>query len=251
MERQMSPDDEEVLTGDDYSFLVSNEHLGDNIGLLYLGGSRAYGLDTPTSDYDVRGYALLRPVDYYTMKDFGQIENKNTDTTVYSVNKFIKLLTGANPNILEVFDAPLSVRNKEVWDLIKSNFMSFLSTRRVLNSFRGYAVQQKKRMDKIISAEDKVAIGKIGKYQCNCIRSLRMGAELLSSGLVRTYRSEDRDQLMDLKNTAYSADRFETLYQLEYNKLMKANENTVLPEKQNIKIIDDVKIEIGKLVLGR
>lgn len=42
----------------EYDFLRTNEHLGENIILLTLGGSHAYGLETETSDLDIRGIAL-------------------------------------------------------------------------------------------------------------------------------------------------------------------------------------------------
>lgn len=46
------------VTSDEYSFLLKNEHLGDNIILLGLGGSHAYGMDKEGSDLDVRGIAV-------------------------------------------------------------------------------------------------------------------------------------------------------------------------------------------------
>ncbi len=42
----------------EYDFLKTNEHLGKNIILLGLGGSYAYGTNTPESDLDIRGIAL-------------------------------------------------------------------------------------------------------------------------------------------------------------------------------------------------
>ena len=55
-------DVEQDLKKPEYNFLRENEHLGDNIILLTLGGSKAYGtnVDTPehTSDTDIRGIAI-------------------------------------------------------------------------------------------------------------------------------------------------------------------------------------------------
>lgn len=41
-----------------YNFLKENKHLGSNIILLTLGGSRAYGTNSESSDWDWRGCAL-------------------------------------------------------------------------------------------------------------------------------------------------------------------------------------------------
>lgn len=47
----------ELFNNKEYSFLKTNPLLGNNIILLGLGGSRAYGTDLPTSDIDIRGIA--------------------------------------------------------------------------------------------------------------------------------------------------------------------------------------------------
>ena len=54
-------DYKKILNSPEYEFLKTNEHLGDNIILLALGGSHAYGTNTPTSDLDIRGIAIEKP----------------------------------------------------------------------------------------------------------------------------------------------------------------------------------------------
>ena len=46
-----------TLNSADYSFLRENPHLGNNVILITVGGSHAYGTETPTSDLDIRGCA--------------------------------------------------------------------------------------------------------------------------------------------------------------------------------------------------
>lgn len=46
------------LNNQEYDFLRTDEHLGENIILLGLGGSYAYGTNTESSDIDCRGVAL-------------------------------------------------------------------------------------------------------------------------------------------------------------------------------------------------
>lgn len=70
-----------------YDFLRANEHLGNNICLLTLGGSHAYGLETPESDVDIRGIASLKPENILGTTPFEQIVEPNTDTTVYGLTK--------------------------------------------------------------------------------------------------------------------------------------------------------------------
>ena len=80
----------ELLENKEYNFLRENEHLGDNIILLGLGGSHAYGTNIEGSDVDIRGCALNTKEEILTNQNFEQFVNEETDTTLYSFKKFIK-----------------------------------------------------------------------------------------------------------------------------------------------------------------
>ena len=91
----------EKLKTREYDFLKENENLNNNIILLTLGGSHAYGMDKEGSDLDIRGIALNSKKDVLLGIDFEQVVNVDTDTTIYSFNKMIDLLTKSNPNTIE------------------------------------------------------------------------------------------------------------------------------------------------------
>ena len=63
-----------------YDFLKTNEHLGDNIMFLTLGGSHAYGTNVEGSDVDIRGCALNTKEEILTNKKFEQFVNEETDS---------------------------------------------------------------------------------------------------------------------------------------------------------------------------
>lgn len=131
-----------------YSFLKENEHLGKNIILLGLGGSHAYGTNVETSDIDIRGIALNKKEEILTNKNFEQFCNEETDTTIYSFNKIITLLSSCNPNTIEMLGLKpehylhLSSIGQEIID----NSDMFLS-KRAFYTFGGYATQQLRRME--------------------------------------------------------------------------------------------------------
>ena len=75
------------LKTSEYDFLREDKNLDDNIILLTLGGSHAYGMDKEGSDLDVRGIALNSKKDILLGTDFEQVVNADTDTTIYSFNK--------------------------------------------------------------------------------------------------------------------------------------------------------------------
>lgn len=145
-----------MLQEDRYSFLRSNDHLGDNIIFLTLGGSHAYGTNIETSDVDIRGCALNKKSDIIGLSSFEQVVNTETDTTIYSFNKLISLLLNCNPNTIEMLGCKpehyllLTDIGKEMIDKRKM----FLSQRAV-NSFGGYATQQLRRLENAL-ARDKL-----------------------------------------------------------------------------------------------
>ena len=138
----------ETLKTPEYSFLKENEHLGKNIILLGLGGSHAYGTNVEGSDVDIRGCALNSKMDILTNQNFEQFVNTETDTTIYSFNKLISLLTNVNPNTIELLGCKpehylyLSPIGKELLD----NRHLFLS-KKCIHSFGGYATAQLRRLD--------------------------------------------------------------------------------------------------------
>lgn len=71
-----------------------------------ISGSRAYGLDTPNSDTDIKGVFLCPKKDFYGLNYVEQISNQTNDIVFYELGRFMELLSVNNPNILELLDTP-------------------------------------------------------------------------------------------------------------------------------------------------
>ena len=135
-----------IINSSEYDFL-REKPLGNNIILLGLGGSHAYGTNNENSDLDIRGIATHNSEDILTRKGFEQVVNESTDTTIYSLEKIVNLLSNCNPNTIEILGL-------EPWqylytsyigqELIKNKDM-FLS-KRAVHSFGGYATAQLRRL---------------------------------------------------------------------------------------------------------
>lgn len=135
-----------------YNFLRENEHLGNNIILLGLGGSHSYGTNIETSDLDVRGCYINSKKEILLGHDSEQVCNEETDTTLYSFKKFIKLLSNCNPNVCEILGLKhdhylyISPIGQELLD----NSKLFLS-KKAINTFGGYANQQLYRAKQLMA----------------------------------------------------------------------------------------------------
>lgn len=175
-----------TLEKPEYDFLKTNQHLGKNIILLGLGGSHAYGTNIESSDIDIRGIATNSKREILLGKDFEQVVNNETDTTVYSLLKVIGLLANANPNILEMlFLKPEHyIKLSEAGKLLIENRHLFLS-QKCFYTFGGYARQQLRHINNQLRKE--TSQSEKERYILNAIED----SGVICSGKHSSVRSND------------------------------------------------------------
>lgn len=151
-----------IETATEYDFLRTNPHLGKHIGMLNLGGSIAYGTNLPgKGDVDLRGFYFESKAEIIGLTpNSEQVVETNTDTTLYSFNKFIELLLSNNPNTIEFLGCKpehyFYISEPARW--LIDNQKIFLS-KRCIRAFGGYANQQLNRLENAI-ARDRLAQAK-------------------------------------------------------------------------------------------
>ena len=144
------------LTSPEYEFLRSDAHLGQNIGMLCLGGSLAYGTNLPgKGDVDLRGFYFENKSEIIGMTpNSGQVVETNTDTTLYAFNRFVELILSNNPNTIEQLGCKPEhyFYKSDVAEEMIKNAKIFLS-QRCIRSFGGYANQQLNRLENAIARD--------------------------------------------------------------------------------------------------
>ena len=331
----------EKLKSDGYEFLRKDKNLGNNIIILTLGGSHAYGTNNENSDLDIRGCALNSKMQILTNEKFEQFTNEATDTTIYSFNKLVTLLSNVNPNTCEMLgNKPehyfyISPIGQELID----NAHLFLS-KKCVHSFGGYANQQLYRLNQKSAhqlsqagleqhilktlefmktdfnkkysdfSEDQIRLyidkavqegydteifmdvklthyplrdycsmwselqntvkaygkigkrnekalehGKIAKHMMHLIRLYMMCLDILEKEKIITYREDEHDLLMDIRNGKFldSNDQpipefFEMVDEYE-KKLEYAKQNTNLPDNPNYKKINEFAASVNERVV--
>ena len=331
----------EKLKSDEYEFLRKDKNLGNNIIILTLGGSHAYGTNNENSDLDIRGCALNSKMQILTNENFEQFVNEATDTTIYSFNKLVALLSNVNPNTIEMLgNKPehyfyVSPIGQELID----NAHLFLS-KKCVHSFGGYANQQLYRLNQKSAhqlsqaglekhilktlefmktdfnkkysdfSEDQIRLyidkavqegydteifmdvklthyplrdycsmwselqntvkaygkigkrnekalehGKIAKHMMHLIRLYMMCLDILEKEKIITYREDEHDLLMDIRNGKFldSNDQpipefFEMVDEYE-KKLEYAKQNTSLPDNPNYKEINEFVASVNERVV--
>lgn len=137
-----------ILNTDEYKFIWDDPRLGkDNLVLLGLGGSHAYGTNVETSDVDIRGIALNSREEILLGRDFEQVTDNPTDTTIYSIKKIFRLLSQCNPNVIEILglEPDQYFFMSAVGDKLLKNKEIFLS-KQCIKTFGGYSTAQLYRL---------------------------------------------------------------------------------------------------------
>lgn len=139
---------EQILIRPEYDFMKTHPQLGNNVILLTYGGSYAYGTNHAGSDIDLRGIATRSRSEILTGEDWEQVVERETDTTVYSLDKYMFLAQENNPNTIELLspNAPygFAVLTEPGKMLVDNNHI-FLS-RQVERTFGKYADTQLRRL---------------------------------------------------------------------------------------------------------
>ena len=114
-------------------------------------GSHCYGTALPTSDTDIRGIVIM-PREFYlgTYFNFEQTKvSSEEDTEFMDIDKFFKLCSDNNPNILEwlFVDSEHRILDSKYYEKIRENRDKFLS-RNAYYRFGGYAHAQLLRLER-------------------------------------------------------------------------------------------------------
>lgn len=109
-----------------------------------ISGSKSFGLDTPSSDTDIKGVFYLPKDQFYGLDYIPQISNETNDIVYYELGRFVELLLKNNPNILEILATPedcILYKHPLMEHLKLEDFLSKLCK----DSFAGYAMTQIKK----------------------------------------------------------------------------------------------------------
>ena len=182
-----------------------------SIILKVLTGSRAYGLETPESDYDFHGVYVTSTSELLAIgpKPKESIwKEGDEDFQSWELGHFLDLAVHCNPTILETFVAPVEYATPYGHEL-RILFPYVLTRKRVYDAFLGYSHnQQKKMFNKPDNPAENQPSPRAWKFAVQYLRILLQGERLLRTGEfvldMTEYTDDARSLLMDIKRGEFS-----------------------------------------------
>jgi len=223
--------------------------------LLVNSGSRSYGTNIETSDYDRKGICIPPKKYYFSFAhNFEQAELKNPDpdTVIYSLIKFFKLAAAGNVNSTEILfvDPSDIIYVDDLGKKLLANRDLFLS-KRLKHSLVGFSVAQIKRMERQVNCNEEINYDKFWKHAYHLVRLLRMCKEVLTTGKLNVKRP-DREELLQIRNGSWSFQQIQNFVATQEIVLEELYNNTnILPYTPNYQKLDQLLIEMIEMSLSK
>ncbi|MBY6838723.1 DNA polymerase beta superfamily protein [Clostridium botulinum] len=153
---------------------------------------------------------------------------------------------------LNVGDLNLYIDNSEKEDVKTEIFMNINLNKYPLRDFKNiYAemnnvVRDYGKLNHRNSKKDELHLN---KHSMHLIRLLQMGTELLEGKGVNTYRENDINLMLDIRNSKYTYDEIFEMVNKYEKEFKYASDNTELPNKPNYNKVEELVMEINKGVI--
>lgn len=229
--------------------LADNQRPKDlNVILEGVTGSQAYGLNHEKSDTDIKGIYLL-PTE--KILEIGFNPEKTTrdhadpDYVYHEVGKFMKLVLSGNPTVTELLYLDEYTKLSPIGQLLIDNRSAFLSTKSVMNAYRGYAFSQAKRLnnrtEQGMEGYDSSLKNRFAKHTRHCFRLLMQARQLLETGTLDVkVTPEQREYLfaMGEKSASEVVDEF-MRQDAEFDNIV-----SVLPDEPDMETLNKILFDI-------
>jgi uncharacterized protein len=209
--------------------------------LLGVCGSKAYGLDTPESDVDLKGVFVSPTIDLLGLrKPKETIDKTDPDICYHEVEKFIRLALKANPTILEQLYLNDYRILTEEGQLLIDNRTAFLSNT-IFRSYGGYVLSQARKLNRRGDSFDVGMKNRYKKHARHLFRLLDQGRQLLETGDL-DIRVKNREELFAIGELPVDQliDKFEEGFK-EFDKI-----KSILPDKPDYDRINAVLLKVRR-----
>lgn len=218
-------------------------------------GSRAWGMASEDSDYDVRFVYARREEDYLRLEDVRDTIEWRLDETYdvvgWDLCKFLRLMRGSNPTVFEWLESPIIYRESPAFGEVRGKALECFSSKASAYHYLGMA----KGEEKIYSKADRVS-AKTYLYAMRAVLAARwvldkgtpapMGFRDLVDAVLDAEMAPTVDRLLEVKSggtekceVSHMADLEEWIAQ-ELASLFDRARETKAPEKMAWAELDEL-----------
>lgn len=210
-----------------------------------IAGSRLYGTNRPDSDEDIRGVFIPWNDRLFGFNPIEQIEEKEPDRVIYSLQKFMKLALANNPNILDLLFTPKEFwkQSSSYWTIIHECRHEFLS-QRIRKTYVGYAQSQ---MNRMINAQKEGREIKL-KHAGHVLRLMFQAEEILRTGTFTPVL--DKVSLLIVKNVMNGGQPIQSIFD-QFPMMVKDIDSMAskLPQEPNSATLERLCVSIYQSVI--
>lgn len=241
--------------------------LANNLHLEVIMGSRAYGCNSPESDYDLGGFCIPpkeelfphlkggipgwdkipEPYDQYQKVHIKDSEaRKEYGFAIYSIVKFFKLCAGSNPNMVDTLFVPTNcvTYSTQIGQRVRDCRHLFLS-KLSWPTFKGYAFQQLHKMDSKEAEGNRLeSILKYGydvKYAYHIVRLVDECEQLLTTGDLDLQRASEL--MKTVRRGEWTREQVVAHFERQLPILEAAYAKTSLPERPDMEKLKALLLE--------
>jgi len=222
-------------------------------------GSHLYGMNTPTSDRDIKGICFEDTDAIIGLKTFEQQETKNNaedgpdkvEGQIYSVMKYVGMCMKGNPTAIEVVFAPdkFHIFNTEIGKEICQFLRDNMLTQRLFPAYSAYHRAQLHKMQSMTRigkrANEVTEFGYDRKFAGHAYRLAVQCIQVLTTGtLIPTMSGKDLEIAMNMRMGVFSKE--ETLeHLLRVDKEMyDAHKITTIPSEPDFNKVNDWMVNL-------
>lgn len=201
-------------------------------------GSQAYGLATPESDTDLRGWYLPPAESTWALRpapDQRDFTGEGRDAVYFELQKFLKLAYNGNPNILEILWSPKVTKMTPLAQDLQDIRSVFLS-QKLRNTHMGYAHEQFTKMKNHPQWP--------WKHAMHLLRVLMAGISAYENGeiMVEVTGTYDREFLRRVRAGEVSQADFDEAHRDLLTRFGQAVRNSSLPPEPDYDTVNEFLI---------
>jgi hypothetical protein len=198
-------------------------------------GSRAFGLATAESDTDTRGVYLASTSSFWSLtKPPMHVEGPDPEWFSWEVERFCELALKANPNLLEVLNSPIVVRQTPLGEELLQLRDAFLS-QLAYQTYSGYVLSQFRKLESDLRRTGAPK----WKHVMHLLRLLLSARQLLEHGRLMVDVGPHRDRLLAVRHGELAWEQVEQ-WRLElHRQIDDAVVRSPLPAGPQIERVDD------------